>query len=582
MLVKCANLHSRMQSGNANCPPLGLLYIASALREFGQNQYDIKVINIDMLDGGFAELESIATSFKPDIVGLSAVTPEAATALSAARLMKSLLPGVKVVLGGPHVTMRPDTIKAKDYDFGVIGEGWRSFPRLVDALAGDNKVHNIKGIIYKTKNGTLKQTQPADAEDFDLAPPPAWDLHDFETYRKIEHFTNFRTGAPYASIITSLGCPFNCIYCHKLHKGKMRMRSAENVLNEIRLLNKEYGVREFVFVDDMFNFNRERMMTILRGIKEMDEPMKLSFATGLRGDMLDAEAVKAFVEAGTYYAMIPIETPFERLQKLIKKNLNVQKTIESLGMFSDAGVRTSSFFILGLPTQTKQEMLDTLKFAEEANLDYPFFPTALPLPGSEMFEMTRHKHNFNEEANFADLYAHKSAVNCSDVPDDEFKEICEQAFAITVKKLNGERLRSKIKKHGLVLTGMEEIIEKKDDELQMPETTRAEIKENTGGEAADAALYKTMKALLAIKNKKHSFEWHIREIVRGENAIEAVIADNSTNKSCAVRIKPKDSGEPYFAASKHLSLLLKNKGADINARMQKAVEALAVILLRLD
>lgn len=221
-------------------------------------------------------------------------------------------------------------------------------------------------------------------------PFPAWDLLDFERYRKrdrkriISNISERR----YAFLFTSRGCPYLCNYCHDVFTKRFVYRSEESVIEEIRILYEEYGVTEFHIVDDIFNLHRPRAQSIMRAIgKRWPGKLYIAFPNGLRGDILDQETINAMVEGGTYHATISIETVTPRLQTLVEKNMDIAKAKWSIEEFHRQGVIVQGAFMLGFPTETLSEIEATISYAIRSPLSHAHFFAVVPQPNTPIYAL---------------------------------------------------------------------------------------------------------------------------------------------------------------------------------------------------
>ncbi len=166
-----------------------------------------------------------------------------------------------------------------------------------------------------------------------------------------------------APIFTSRGCPFGCIYCHNVFGKKFRARSAENVLDELSMLKREYNIGEIEIIDDCFNIDLSRAKEIARGIIDRKLDIAISFPNGIRADHMDKELVDLLKEAGTYRVYYAVETASPRLQKLIRKNVDLDRPKEIVDYTAAQGIMTCGFFMMGFPTETEEEIRMTIDYA---------------------------------------------------------------------------------------------------------------------------------------------------------------------------------------------------------------------------
>ncbi len=363
-------------------PPLGILYLASVARKEGGHQ--IHLIDMNIETGGIASAVDFARKFQPDILGISSVTVDSRMMHELARRIKTAVSGVKVVAGGPHPSSYlEDTLTNEAIDVSVIGEGEATFVELIPLLVSGAGFSGVRGIAFM-ENDEIVRTEPRPyIEDLDSLPYPAWDLLKLKYYWKQNSFGRLGPRR-YMSLFTSRACPFGCIYCHKMFGKGFRARSVENVLGEMETLIERYGIKDYEFIDDCFNLNRDRVVNVCDEIIARGWNLSLSFANGLRGDRLDRALLEKMKQAGTREVAVAIETASPRLQKLIGKNLNLEKVRQTIDDAMSLGIPCDGFFMLGFPTETEAEMRETVRFAIESRLLYAHFTIVTPFLGTEL------------------------------------------------------------------------------------------------------------------------------------------------------------------------------------------------------
>jgi radical SAM superfamily enzyme YgiQ (UPF0313 family) len=371
-------------------PPMGLMYLVSTLRKWSNNNWEIKILDERFPEIGFRGIKEEIIKFKPDIIGLSTLTYESVHMHKIAEMIKDLIRDCKVILGGPHATVfYKNILKDKNIDYVVIGEGEHTFRELVDSLREGKNPNDIKGIAF-INEGRLILNEPQEyISNLDDIPFPAWDLIDIKAYSRSKNMNLFLSEKYYMPIFTSRACPFRCIYCHQIFGKGFKARSPENVISEILTLYNNHGVREFHIYDDIFNFDKRRAKRICDLIIENKIKIKIAFPNGLRGDIMDRELIYKLKKAGTYRITYAIETASPRLQKMLKKNINLRKIKEVIAQTDRAKIMTHGFFMLGFPTETKEEMLQTIRFAKKSKLISASFFQVVPFPGTELYDIAK-------------------------------------------------------------------------------------------------------------------------------------------------------------------------------------------------
>ncbi len=373
------------EPGMGAVAPLGALYIASVLREAG---HQVRLFDAGELWNPRLFREALR-DFRPHVVGLSAITIEARVMEQMARVSRDELPETPIIVGGPHATAYPQRCaRNPDIDYVVLGEGELTALELVRALTqGGLDPQGVAGIAYCGAEGQVVFTEPRAAiTDVDSIPFPAWDLMNFDLQARTRAMSS--VGARrHMLLFTSRGCPFKCIYCHEVQGKKFRARSPENVLKEMRALKTQWGINDFEVVDDIFNFDRARMLDILDRIVVSKLEPALHFPNALRTDMLDEGQIKALRRAGTFFLCAAVETASPRLQKLIKKHLKIERVEENIRIAVREGMYVRGFFMLGFPTETLDEARSTVDLALRSALHEALFFIVTPFAGTALYEL---------------------------------------------------------------------------------------------------------------------------------------------------------------------------------------------------
>jgi radical SAM superfamily enzyme YgiQ (UPF0313 family) len=379
------------------CPPLGLLYLASTLRKTFGSDVEVRLLDLMVIQARYTATREVLDEFQPDVVGLSALNWEAEESGRLALMIQTEYPGTIVAIGGPFAHRNTRKICAIGvFDWIFDGEADWSFPIACQRwFRGDKTMDDIVGLTWRpapnkpfTNNSEVLlsgERKPVGVvDDLDAIPLPAWDMIDFDRYAKIRNFMSLLKGNRYATIFTSRGCPFLCTYCHDIFGKRFRFRSPENVAAEVKML-RDLGVDELQIVDDIFNMNPPRMKAVCRAIEPYN--MHITFPNGLRFDILDEEGCEALVRAGTYGACVAIETITPRLQDLIKKHLKVDKAHQAIQWMTDRGVLVRGFFMLGFPTETREEIEATISYAVNSGLAQAYFFDVVPQPGTPLYDL---------------------------------------------------------------------------------------------------------------------------------------------------------------------------------------------------
>lgn len=375
--------YGKFEEAGSYLPPLGLCYIAAVLE---RNDIEVKIIDGLCHKLSQREILNRLVRFNPDIVGMTTVTVSHHRTIELAKLIKETFPELPIVVGGPHVTVLPmEILNEKSFDIGVIGEGEYTMLELVRSLENGDSLDKVKGIVYRNrKNNNIKITQRREyIENLDELPFPARHLlGDLRVYHGhlMAHKKELMT-----SMITSRGCPYNCIFCCDIWGKKFRAHSAEYVISEIDHLVEKYGMEEIEIQDDTFTVNKKRVEKICRLLKERNYDLVWSCAT--RANLVTKDLFKQMKEAGCWLVEIGIETGDPQVMKSIKKGITLEQAEKAVKFAYEVGLETKGFFMLGHHVDTKESIRKTIDFAKSLPLHTVNFNITVPYPGSELFEI---------------------------------------------------------------------------------------------------------------------------------------------------------------------------------------------------
>lgn len=408
--------------------PLGLGYVAEAIRK-ARPRDEVEILDARVRRMSPGQVARRLREVEPDVVGITAFTTDAKGAHEAAALAKAMVPRARVVMGGPYPTSHQGAVlKDSNVDVLVVGEGEETTVELLVALEAGADLAEVRGLVYRPDG--------AGSEPVFTGPRPliqdvdglevAWDLFEMPLYFKRfgrSSWNYVRRDHRAAMVMTSRGCPYSCIFCHHSFGKKFRPRSAERVVEEVTRLRRWHDVRELEIVDDCFNLRPERAKEILEGFVSRRLGLHVSMSNGIRGDRVDGEMLDLFEAAGVFRVAFAVESASPRVQEIIKKRIDLDLVRESIRLTSARGIMTMGYFIMGFPTETYAEMLETGDYANDSDLHLALFFYLNPFPGTEVARMA----GFDTASlTFSDYFT--AVTNLSAASDEELRRAHERAF----------------------------------------------------------------------------------------------------------------------------------------------------------
>lgn len=364
-------------------PSLGLPYLAAILEKMG-TRVDCVSCDAESLDADLTAKKVL--DLQPDVIGFSLATLAINSSLDiVGQVKRGIKKNTIFIAGGPHATIFPDDILRAGFDFVVRGEGEKTMEDFVEFLLGKKKIEEIKGLSYWDGEQIHHNENQTLIADLDILPFPAWHLFPIDRYH-----SDFKKTNRCLPIMTSRGCPGQCVFCYKSLFGNcFRTRSPENIVKEIKHIKEKFKVKEFDILDDSFTFVPERAIKICKLITKEQINLPWGLPSGIRVDTVSRELLGALKEAGCYRIGFGVESGNDNILKLIKKNTTKNQIREAVKMAKDMGFITSCFFMIGNMRETESTINDTINFAKELDPDIAQFAVATPYPGSEMYQILK-------------------------------------------------------------------------------------------------------------------------------------------------------------------------------------------------
>lgn len=361
-------------------PPLGLMYVASALRNAG---YNVRILDCTFMSD-LGEAEKIIRNTEARFIGIHSMITLTKNSVALAKAAKST--GKTVIYGGPDASTAPDKYLKKGYgDYVVMGEGERTAVELLRALDRGEMPLEVKGLAFLNGEGSILTTRPRELErELDAIPLPARDLIDNERYKAV-----WREDHGYAltSIMTTRGCPYGCFFCsEKLVFGRRyTIRGADNVVAELQQVVQEYGYDRVWFADDIFPLRKERTIQICREI--LNRGLAFSWSCLARADLVDEEALDSMKRAGCEIVFFGVESGSQRMLDAMNRMMTIEQINKGVSAAKSVGLKVHAFMMVGFPGENYESLKQTIDFLKELSPDEFSFTVAYPLPGTELFHM---------------------------------------------------------------------------------------------------------------------------------------------------------------------------------------------------
>lgn len=355
-------------------PPLSIAYIASCLNKLG---HECTIIDGVAQPLSFSEIFEIAKNFH--VIGITIVSTYAVRAIQLIEALKKNGISQPIVIGGPHVTALPKSLATRKADYAVVGEGEITMCELVESLeAGNKDLAKVRGLVFIRDGEFIYTGQRGPIDPLDQVPLPARHLLPMHLYRSSVARS---TSRPSHSMLASRGCPGVCTFCSKKTFGtKIRYFSVERIVEEFFLLRDKYGAKDVAVWDDNFVADSEVATAVCEELRKNN--FNTSWSLEARIDHMNPAILRALKSAGCTYIAYGIESGSQRVLDHINKKTTKERIVEIVRVTRETGISVRGYFMLGLTTETREEMEETIRFAMELDMDVASFTLFVPLPGT--------------------------------------------------------------------------------------------------------------------------------------------------------------------------------------------------------
>jgi len=362
-------------------PPLGLAYIAGVLEKHG---YSVEIVDANAEQLSVKKIVDRIIEFKPEVIGITAVTPTICLAHQIAGEVKKKNSAIFTVIGGIHATVLPEETLREfpGFDFLARGEGEFVMVELLKALSGNLPLAGVRGLAYRQKGSVVINAPLPPVEDLDTLPFPARHLLKNRLYKSFE-------SDRMTTLIAMRGCPAQCIYCavHLSAGRTCRKRSPSNIVEEIKLCVSGYGVRFIAFLDDTFTFDKSWVHGLCQELIGAGLHRRIKWSCLTRVDNVDYHLLSHMQQAGCARVEFGIESGSQRMLDFLKKGITLEQIKEAFSLAKKTGLSTLGFAMLNMPGEKKEDIADTKRLLMEIEPDFLQLSFATPYPGTELFNI---------------------------------------------------------------------------------------------------------------------------------------------------------------------------------------------------
>jgi anaerobic magnesium-protoporphyrin IX monomethyl ester cyclase len=366
--------------------PLGLAYLAAAIRQRRKTD-EVTILDCQVLNYSIGDVKRHITNHRCDVVGVTVPTLTFYNTQEVAKAIRALTPAT-IFVGGPHPTALPeDTLREiPETDFVIMGEGEETVVELLNSIENRNDFKKVLGIAFRHDGGiTVNEHRPY-IKDLDAIPMPARDLLPMDHYSPSPTFFQ---KTPAYSIIDARGCPCNCSFCATMFGRSIRLHSVERIIAEMELLIEKYKAKCIIFRSDTFTINQAHTSDLCTEIIRRGLQRKVTWHCQSRINTVTGELLKLMHAAGCEGIHFGVESAIPRLLEVLNKRINLDDVPKVFRWSRQAGISVCAYFMIGIPSETREETLKTITFAKNCGADFASFSIFTPYPGSPLFRQIK-------------------------------------------------------------------------------------------------------------------------------------------------------------------------------------------------
>lgn len=430
--------------------PIGLGIIANILLNEG---HDVKILDINAERLSKSQVkDKINLKSKYDIIGTGGLITTYKYLKWLIPELKKCNPDSKIVIGGGVVTATPTLLLSRTpADIAVVGEGEITMKELVFALKNDKSLDAVDGIAYK-KGGDIKlNKRRALIKDLDSLPFPAYDLFPIDIYLHNVAHAHIIGRKTEMTLMTSRDCPYNCNYCFHLTGRGVRVRSIDNVIEEIKLVKHKYKTESIAFCDDTFTISKKRVMEFCR--KMISEKTDIPWDCYARVNLVDREMLVAMKKAGCYRVGYGIESGSQEILNNMNKEVTVEQAKKAIKLTRSVGLYCGTTFMFGYLGETFETIRETTDFCRELSISPSFFFTT-SYPGTKLYEQVKGKiiKKYRSEERFIEVLgdADKFTINLTNFSDKQLLKLKKEVESfLRTKRFHPKSIFTSCQQFGL-------------------------------------------------------------------------------------------------------------------------------------
>jgi len=363
-------------------PSLALAGLAAWVRQHG---FPVGLIDLHVENLYPADAADRVREFAPDIVALTSKTLGWPAVIEIAQMVRQAAPSALVVVGGPHMSIyAKESLTWDCFDVAVVGDGEETFLEICERVESGSEIDGCMGTVVRKDSGELVEAPARPLpKNIDRYPMAAWDLIPVRDYHCLTLLK------PFATMVTTRGCPWHCGYCSQVYSEKLRFRDVELVVDEMEYLVKTFGVREIVFFDETFTIGKRRMRRFSEEV--LRRGIDVKFNIRARVDTVDREVVRALKKAGLRSIHMGVEAGTDRVLKIMNKQITREQTERAFRVCREEGVDTRGYFMVGYYDAAPQDVDDMIDFAAGLGLDWASFSVATALPATDLYRIAQER-----------------------------------------------------------------------------------------------------------------------------------------------------------------------------------------------